>query len=178
VLRGSSSPRAVAGLCAALEDASFELRKAAAAALAACQEQAVPVPLQRLHVFDLVRRELDSGQSVDRQLPHVIVLLSLALEHQPLQIAWAAIRSSDRTLRGTALEYLANVLPDDVFPRVQSLFGASSAVRAARDRTTAQIEQDLRQSAAALPIDVSPWRDAEADAPGTGTASGRQSGGS
>ena len=163
VLKGCASPRAVAGLCAALDAPSFELRQAAASALAASHEQGVGVPLEREHVLAHVRRELDSGQPVDRQLPHVIVLLSLTLERQALRIAWAAMRTEDRALRGTALEYLSNVLPDDVFPRVRSLFGASSVLHAARQRSPELVAQELRQSSIALRLPEPPWREPDPD---------------
>jgi AAA family ATP:ADP antiporter len=163
VLRRCATPRAAEGLVAALGDASFELRVAAASALASLHEASDVVCLARERVFEQVRRELDSGEPVDRQLPHVFALLSLTLEPHSLQIAWAAMKSSDRTLRGTALEYLNNVLPDDVFPRVRSLFGASSVVFAARNRTAAQVADELRTTATGLRIERPPWQEADGD---------------
>ena len=127
VLKACPTDRAAEGLREALDDPSFEIRSAAAAALASLHERGSFVRVSREEVLARVRRELDSGETVDRQLPQLFALLSLTLERGPLQIAWAAMKGQDRNLRGTALEYLANVLPDDVFPRIRSVFGASTA---------------------------------------------------
>ena len=163
VLQACASPRSADGLLAALEDPSFELRVAAAAALAVLHERSSVVRPGRERVLDRVRRELDSGEPVDRQLPHVISLLSLILERQPLQIAWAAMKGNDRALRGTALEYLSNVLPEDVFPRLRSLFGASATGFAARERPPEQIADELRSSTAGLRIERPPWQEPDGD---------------
>ena len=122
--RPARRARAAEGLQAALDDPAFDIRAAAAAALAAIHERSAVVRITRDEVLARVRRELDSGETVDRQIPQIYALLSLALERGPLQIAWAAMKSEDRNLRGTALEYLANVLPEDVFKRLRSCFGA------------------------------------------------------
>ena len=163
VLSACASARSADGLLAALDDPSFELRVAAAAALAVLHERSSVVRPGRERVLDRVRRELDSGEPVDRQLPHVISLLSLILERQPLQIAWAAMKSNDRALRGTALEYLSNVLPEDVFPRLRSLFGASATGFAARERPPEQIADELRSSTAGLRIERPPWQEPDGD---------------
>jgi hypothetical protein len=159
VLRGCPWSRAVEGLVEALDDPSFEIRSAAASALAAMHEQhASVVRIGRHAVLDRVRRELDSGEPDDRRLPQLFSLLSLMLERQPLLIAWAAMRTDDRNLRGTALEYLDNVLPVDVSSRLRSCFGASitRAPRAA-PRPTAAVADELRASSVALRIEK-PWR--------------------
>ena len=44
----------------------------------------------------------------------MFTLLSLAVERDPMQTAYWALRGEDTALRGTALEYLENVLPDAV----------------------------------------------------------------
>jgi hypothetical protein len=104
VLKACPTGRAAEGLRAALDDPSFEIRASAAAALAALHERSGVVRVGREEVLGRVRRELDSGETVDRQLPQLFALLSLTLERGPLQIAWAAMKGQDRALRGTALE--------------------------------------------------------------------------
>jgi hypothetical protein len=159
VLKGCPWPRAAEGLRAALDDPSYEMRAAAGAALAAMHETSAVVAIRRDEVLDLVRRELDSGQPVDRQLPQLFALLSLTLERQPLRIAWAAMTTDDRALRGTALEYLSNVLPDDVFTRLRSCFGASLAwAPKPAPRPAATVADELRASAIALRLEKPPWR--------------------
>jgi ATP/ADP translocase len=159
VLKACPTERAAEGLRAALDDPSFEIRASAAAALAALHEKNVGARIDREEVLERVRRELDSGETVDRQLPQLFALLSLTLERGPLQIAWAAMKGQDRSLRGTALEYLANVLPDDVFPRIRSCFGASTAVLPAARRPMEQVANELRSSSVGLRIEQPPWRE-------------------
>jgi hypothetical protein len=159
VLKACPTARAAEGLTAALDDPSFDIRVSAAAALAALHERGTVVRVSREDVFGRVRRELDSGETVDRQLPQLFALLSLALERGPLQIAWAAMKSPDRTLRGTALEYLSNVLPDDVFPRVRSCFGASTGPVLPARRPVEQLADELRASSVGLRIEQPPWRE-------------------
>jgi hypothetical protein len=159
VLKASPTARAADGLLEALGDRAYEIRAAAAAALAALHERSPVVRITREEVLDRVRRELDSGESVDRQLPQLFALLSLVLERGPLQIAWAAMRAQDRALRGTALEYLSNVLPPDVFPRVRSCFGASTAPVPRVARPLEQVADELRASSVGLRIEQPPWRE-------------------
>ncbi|HSD67823.1 MAG TPA: hypothetical protein VLF95_14040, partial [Vicinamibacteria bacterium] len=159
VLKACPTDRAAEGLREALDDASFEIRSSAAAALASLHERGSFVRVSRDEVLARVRRELDSGETVDRQLPQLFALLSLTLERGPLQIAWAAMKGHDRTLRGTALEYLANVLPDDVFPRIRSVFGASTAPLPSARRPVEQVADELRASSVGLRIEQPPWRE-------------------
>jgi hypothetical protein len=159
VLKACPTPRAAAGLRAALEDPSFDVRAAAAAALAALHERNAAGDVPREEVMALLRRELDSGEPVDRQLPQLFALLSLALERGPLQIAWAAMKGQDRALKGTALEYLSNVLPDDVFPRVRSVFGAAIPPAPRSRRPVEQVADELRASSVGLRIEQPPWRE-------------------
>jgi hypothetical protein len=159
VLKASPNERAVEGLRAALDDPVFDVRAAAAAALAAVHEGSTLVRVGREEVLDRVRRELDSGEPVDRQLGQLFALLSLAFERGPLQIAWAAMRGTDRALKGTALEYLSNILPADVFPRVRSVLGASSLPPPRAARPLEQVEDELRASSVGLRIDQPPWRE-------------------
>ena len=136
VLKACPTVRAALGLQLALDDPAFDVRAAAAAALAAIHERSAVVRVTREEVLTRVRRELDSGETVERQIPQIYALLSLVLERGPLQIAWAAMKGDDRSLRGTALEYLANVLPEDVFKRLRSCFGAGTWTAArSRDRS-------------------------------------------
>jgi ATP/ADP translocase len=158
VLKACPTGRSAEGLRAALDDPSFEIRAAAAAALASLHEHAGVVRVGREEVLGRVRRELDSGETVDRQIPQLFALLSLTLERGPLQIAWAAMKGQDRSLRGTALEYLANVLPDDVFPRIRSVFGASTAPLPSARRPVQQVADELRASSVGMRIEEPPWQ--------------------
>ncbi|HEY7921777.1 MAG TPA: hypothetical protein VII62_01260, partial [Vicinamibacteria bacterium] len=116
-------------------------------------------------VFDALRRELDEARAAatevahEARLKHVFALLSLVLERGPLQIAWAAMKGDDRSLRGTALEYLANVLPEDVFKRLRSLFGAFTWTAEPVPRPVSELANELRTSAIGLQIEGPHWRE-------------------
>lgn len=157
VLKACPSVRSAEGLQAALDDGTFEVRAAAAAALAAIHERSSVVRVAREDILVRVRRELDSGETVERQVPQIFALLSLVLERGPLQIAWTAMKGDDRGLRGTALEYLANVLPEDVFRRLRSCFGAGTWTAAPVPRPVAELADELRISSVGLRIEHPPW---------------------
>jgi len=159
VLKACPTVRAAAGLLAALDDPAFEIRAAAAAALAAIHERSAVVSVTRDDVLARVRRELDSGETVERQIPQLYALLSLVLERGPFQIAWAAMKGQDRRLHGTALEYLANVLPEDVVRRLRSCFGATTWSVREVPRPVAEVADELRTSAAGLQLETPPWRE-------------------
>jgi ATP:ADP antiporter, AAA family len=163
VLKACPTTRSAEGLLAALDDPSFAIRAAASAALASLHERSGVVRIGRDEVLGRVRRELDSGETVDRQIPQLFALLSLTLERGPLQIAWAAMKGQDRSLRGTALEYLANVLPEDVFPRIRSVFGASTAPLPSARRPVEQVTDELRASSVGLRIERPPWQEREGE---------------
>ena len=59
----------------------------------------------------------------DRSLEHVFTLLSLLLEREPLRAAFQALHHEDVRHRGTALEYLATVLPIEVRDAVWPFLG-------------------------------------------------------
>jgi hypothetical protein len=56
-------------------------------------------------------REIAADKDATR-LEQVFLILALTLEREPLEIALRAMRTDDASLRGTALEYLDNVLPE------------------------------------------------------------------
>ena len=74
--------------------------------------------------------EVRPQTAAERGLAHVFTLLSLAVEREPLQIAYWAVLGADPGLRGTALEYLENVLPDDVRRALWPYLGARAQVPA------------------------------------------------
>ena len=164
VLKACATPRAADGLLAALDDASFDLRAAAAAALASLHEQSAVVQAGRERVLAQVRRELDSGEPVDRQLPHVVALLSLVLERQPLQIAWAAMRGG----RPGAARHRARVPEQRAARRRLPEAALAASARApspsrARERPVEQVTDELRHSAVGLRIGRPPWQESDTD---------------
>lgn len=136
VLESLSDPRAVEGLTSALFAAELEVRRQAAFAL---QRQATALgltpPVER--VLAAVENELEIGaeqqraessdeaarQSALASVEHAVMMLSLVLEREPLSLAYRALGSSDDALRGTALEYFENVLPESLRATALPLLG-------------------------------------------------------
>jgi hypothetical protein len=119
VLRALATQRAADGLVLALADPSFEVRRQSALALARVTERGPALRVPAPTVFAAARRELAAGPGRDpaaaaRRLAHVFTLLALAVDREPLQAAYRALTGGDAALRGTALEYLENVLPADL----------------------------------------------------------------
>ncbi|MGD8898133.1 MAG: hypothetical protein PVJ73_19040 [Acidobacteriota bacterium] len=168
VLKACPSPRCASGLQAALDDPGFGVRAAAAAALAALHEQNAEISVPRDEVLERVRSELERPARGERQLAHTFTLLSLAVEPEPLRIAWAALRGRDRMLRGTALEYLDTVLPDEVFLPLRERCGGEAASKAI-PRPAAQVAADLRASSVNLRLERPPWGRGEGEGEGRGS---------
>jgi hypothetical protein len=150
VLKVCFTERAVHGLFLGLEDVRLDVRAQCALALASITSRNPELSPPRLDVFAAARRELSTAAS-GLDLDHVFTLLSLTLEREPLHIALQAMRGSDRGLRGTALEYLENVLPEDLRAALWPYLGE----RAPRERATRPREDvmnELLSSSAAVPL--------------------------
>jgi len=167
VLRGCPTQRAADGLLQALADPHFEVRRQCALTLSRITERPPAPLLPRAAVFAAVARELEAGPAgwsedaevaeasttgtatsqtpTERGLAHVFTLLSLALEREPLQMTHWAVRSQDPALRGTALEYLENVLPEALRRGLWPLLGVRARpTRAARPAQ--QVVEELMRS--------------------------------
>lgn len=153
-LKAAPSQRAVDGLLLALDDPELSIRAACAGAIAALLARAPDLVVPAERVFAAARRELEGprsqaagatglGADEGAVLGQVFVLLSLVLEREPLRIAARAIRGSDVVLRGTALEYLENVLPTDVR---KPLLRRLEAPRKDRGRPIEEVLTDLMRA--------------------------------
>src|SRR5690606_16709904 len=79
------------------------------------------------------------------RVEYVFMLLSTVLEAEPLALCLKAVASGDPSLRGTALEYLENVLPARVYaPLSQHLLSGIPLTqkKREREREPAQIVQE------------------------------------
>jgi hypothetical protein len=170
VLRGSPTQRAVDGLLQGLADPRFEVRRECALTLARITQREPSLRVPRSEVFAAVVRELEQGPAgwaleagaaeeaealgeeteqpqtpAEHGLAHVFTLLSTALEREPVQTAYWALLGEDAALRGTALEYLENVLPDEVGRALWPHLGIR-APSARPPRPSQQIAQELLRS--------------------------------
>lgn len=151
VLETVADPRAIAGLSDGLFDAELDVRHQCAWALQRASETSA-VALPRERVFEAVRRELERAGRISsgrdgpdpaelRSLEHAILVLSLVLEREPLVLAYRALLSGDEGMRGTALEYFENVLPEDLRQAGLPLFDRlSPRGRTKRDPSTLRDE--------------------------------------
>jgi hypothetical protein len=129
ILRACATQQAADGLLASLHDPDFELRRQSALALARLVARAGALRPPPPSVFAAVSYELGKGHeswtggeagegpaesAAERGLAHVFTLLALAIEAEPARIAHRALSGENASLRGTALEYLENVLPEDL----------------------------------------------------------------
>ena len=188
VLSESSTQLATDGLLRGAKDERFEVRYACGRALlkiATCHAGTV---VAQESVVSLVQREVRRSKEiwesqgtagvdedeyetaplfvrllrdrVDRSLEHVFNLLALLVDPESLQIAFKALHHDDVAVRGTALEYLENVLPDEIREAVWPFLGEERPMRPAR--ATDQILADLVRArsvvsaAAAIPSKVIP----------------------
>lgn len=88
-------------------------------------------------LVDRLRRD-----RLDRNVEHVFNVLALHLDPASLRTAFKALHEEDDALRGTALEYLETVLPDEVRDLVWPFLGEARPMRAARPAQ--EILADLR----------------------------------
>ncbi|MGK4000070.1 hypothetical protein [Sorangium sp. So ce1024] len=139
VLQACPTQRAADGLMLGLADERFEVRYQCGVALARLLQQRAPIHLRREDVIEAATREIAIDRRVwdaqppiapppgnappaqrllvertGRSLEHVFRVLSLCLEREPLEIAYRALHADDTHLRGTAIEYLENVLPPPI----------------------------------------------------------------
>jgi HEAT repeat protein len=147
VLRVCDSKVAVAGLTSALADELFDIRHQSGLALFRITERTPDLAPSDADVLAAVLREVakdqetwdsqrlqdalddDDGEHTDimrersRSLEHVFTLLSLVHEREPLKLAFHALGSDDDRLRGTALEYLENILSPEIRDRLWTYLG-------------------------------------------------------
>jgi ATP/ADP translocase len=145
ILACSDSQLAVHGLLAGLEDARFEVRFQCSRALDSLVLRRPDLKVPAEAVFAAAERELrvarplwNSRRSLekraeadinafldeilreraDQSLEHVFSLFATVLPREPIKIAFRALHTDDKTLRGLAAEYLDSVLPQIIRERL------------------------------------------------------------
>jgi AAA family ATP:ADP antiporter len=166
------------GLIRGTDDVRFEVRYECGRALLKITDATGPVVIALETVIAIVQREVSRSKDVwesqpasdldeednegselcdrllrdriDRSLEHVFTILALHLDRDSLRIAFRALHEKDERIRGTALEYLETVLPDEIRDAVWPFLGEARPMRPARPAP--EILADLRQETkAALP---------------------------
>jgi hypothetical protein len=184
VFGAASSQRAVDALLLGLDDLRFEVRFQCGRSLSVILARHPHLRIDADRVFDVVRREVAVGRPVweshrlldrvqgdeshgfvdefikdrtSQSLGHVFTLLSLVLPTTPLQIAYRGLHTSDLALRGTALEYLEEVLPPDIRERLWPFLG-DDAVSTRQGRSRNEILADLLRSNESIELNLEELR--------------------
>lgn len=162
----ASGEIARAGLLACLDDAELEVRYRAAEALLVLREREPDLVFDDAVVFDGVRRELaldpavwkaldvassearaaqGSPRGLSRAAQHLSTLLALALPAEPIRAAFQGLWSEDPSHRGVALEYLENVLPEDIRDRIWAVLAIEPRPLHDGKRSVEEVLADLLQ---------------------------------
>jgi len=146
VLEASHSPRTIAGLLLGLVDETFNVRYSCARVLVRMRHRNPHLVIPRQQVYDAISKELkatpeewegrdmelkmdyasdeeDVNPQFNRGLEHVFTLLALTLDPDAVRLTMQAAFSKDLNLRGTALEYLENVLPGYLYNELLTHLG-------------------------------------------------------
>ncbi len=172
VLAEHPTQDAANGLLRGMADERFEVRYECGRALLKLTEHDRGVVIAPQQVIALVKKELLLGKDVlesqpapeldeeegeapaliarllrdriDRSLEHIFTLLALNLDRVSLRLAFKALHETDERLRGTALEYLETVLPDEVRDAVWPFLGEAHPMLP--PRPALEILADLRRT--------------------------------
>lgn len=149
ILIACQTQRCAFGLIEGLKDDDFSLRYLCGRALRCIGAENGALLPRRRTVFELASSELDVPRAVwngrileeeaDRAMSHwashvrfepavehLVALLGMALDPEPLVLSFQAFRQNDQMLRGTALEYLENVMPKSVFDKLAFQLGVEA----------------------------------------------------
>lgn len=166
VLKACPSQRALDGLLEGTKDSSFQVRLACARAINELTERTPGLEVRSEVVHERVVAELTASTGVevsgsedddaegtaqelienarDARIEVALLLLATTLDREPLILAAKALRTEDPSLRGTALEYLDNVLPDRVREAVFTHLDVKETRKAAPRSHGAIIEELLK----------------------------------
>ena len=175
VLQSCDSEQGARGLDRGLDDEYFEVRYRCGIALARIGDRLPERRPSRERVHERVANELSKSRSiwdrrrllddddedatplleqkadrdrVHRSVEHVFTLLSLTYDKNSLRLALFALSGDDRALRGTALEYLENVLPERIRDALFPMLDARVEIRS--KRTEKEIVAELVRSVQAM----------------------------
>jgi hypothetical protein len=111
VLSAGRSQLVVDGLLITLDDEALDVRLQAARSLFRIRRESPDVVLDENRILDFVRLESERDP-VD--LAHLFTLLAFVLPVAPMRAAYRGLRGADPEARGTAIEYLNEVLPKEI----------------------------------------------------------------
>ena len=162
ILVSGGSQRALDQLFVALSDPEFLIRYRSAHAMSQIRANHPELSLSPDRIWHVLDEELqvsidvweqrrlvdrpadaDSDEELekpgDASLEYLFVLLGLVLPREPVLMAFRALQTEDRHIRGTALEYLQTVMPNHAWKSLEGLIGDRTigGRLTAKPRTTA-----------------------------------------
>jgi ATP:ADP antiporter, AAA family len=146
VLRVLRGPRVVSALTRALGSDALDVRYRAALALAEVAHEERALLPDSKEVFALALAEVERGPLSQAASDHVFALLSLCLTRGAMELVRQGLRTEDRKLRGTALEYLESLLPDAVRSPLVDALAERLEPRGDVSRTETQLLDELKRS--------------------------------
>jgi AAA family ATP:ADP antiporter len=149
VLSAAATQRAADGLVLGLSDEALEVRARCARSLARLRRDLPGAVLPQDVLLGHALRELSRPDAGGHGLRHVFVLLGLAGDTEAMRIASHAVHSDAPGVRGTALEYLENVVPDPVRAPLMRRLGVDQPRRGA---PRAETRDELLKTAVHLAI--------------------------
>lgn len=166
VLEASHAPRSIDGLLLGMVDETFNVRYSCARTLVRMRQRNAQLEISRQLVFSAISQELkvspeewegrdmeltmdyatdedDANPAINRGLEHVFTLLALTLDPDAVHLSMQAAFSKDINLRGTALEYLENVLPAYLYKELLKHMGEGHQGRES-SRSLGDIVKELK----------------------------------
>jgi len=158
VLGYSDSEIAVTGLLAAVRDRDQDVRYRAAQALGRIRRRSDRTRIDANRLQEALLAELDalgktrtgSAQAAERDLELVFLLLGIGDNPDTVDLCWRALHGDDRVLKGTAIEYLENLVPGDVWRLLMPHLDLVSTSRAADKAASEDAARALHSAAEKL----------------------------
>jgi ATP:ADP antiporter, AAA family len=153
VLRALRGARVVSALTRALSADALEVRYRAALALREVTHEERELAPDAKEVFTLVLKEVERGPLSLEASDHVFALLALCITRGSLELVRQGLKTDDRKLRGTALEYLESLLPEPVRGPLVHALAQRPEPRGGELRSETQLLDELKRS---IRVDLSP----------------------
>jgi hypothetical protein len=149
LLGQADNERALQGLITGLQDSALDVRFRCAEALGRIKTNHPHLPVDHEAIWQAAYREIaqvkqsgyQSTQGVE-PLRHLFNLFGIIFGTNEMNICYEALRAEDPAIRGTALEYLDNQLPQDVRRPLWPLIAAGQS-EPKSDRSAQEIMRDL-----------------------------------
>jgi ATP:ADP antiporter, AAA family len=152
IMARAGGRRSAEALLEALGSNALDVAASSARALGDLRDRDPALAPSKERVFVLTERALErmrGGALGRRMLEHVFDLLGLVLERPVLDLVRRALATEDRRLRGTALEYLDNVLPPHLRDALSPHLGAAPSPR---PRSAQEVVEELMRSKAEIDL--------------------------